>query len=113
MFSCDWDGAIHTVNCGALRHTLFVTNSLLAETIKRYLIGDKEVRITYSHPFGIIISTLKDETLGIYNGNTSSEVILTAATPTMPMGFIMTHIVVDNFGVFTIGSSIIGTGELG
>ena len=85
----------------------------LAETIKRYLIGDKEVRITYSHPFGIIISTLKDETLGIYNGNTSSEVILTAATPTMPMGFIMTHIVVDNFGVFTIGSSIIGTGELG
>jgi len=85
----------------------------LTETVKRYLIGNKEVRIVFQHPFEIIVSTLKDETLGIYDEKSSSEVLLAAVAPVIPMGFIMTHIVVDNFGVFTIGTSIIGTGELG
>jgi hypothetical protein len=31
----------------------------------------------------------------------------------VPMGFTVSSIAVDNFAVFTIGSSIIGTGELG
>jgi hypothetical protein len=85
----------------------------LEETVKRYLIGTKTVRINYSRPFGIIISTLRDETLGIYDNTTSSELILNAIAPIVPMGFSITNVAVDNFAVFTIGSSIIGTGELG
>jgi hypothetical protein len=85
----------------------------LQETVKRYLIGTKTVRINYSRPFGIIISTLRDETLGIYDGITSSELILNAIAPIVPMGFSITNVAVDNFTVFTIDSSIIGTGELG
>jgi hypothetical protein len=85
----------------------------LEETVKRYLIGTKDIRINYTHPFQIIITTLRDETLGIYDGITSSELILNAIAPIVPMGFTVSNIAVDNFAVFTIGSSIIGTGELG
>jgi hypothetical protein len=85
----------------------------LEETVKRYLIGTKDIRINYTHPFQIIITTLRDETLGIYDGITSSELILNAIAPIVPMGFTVSSIAVDNFAVFTIGSSIIGTGELG
>lgn len=91
----------------------------LEETVKRYLIGTKDVRIGYTHPAGvdlgfeIIISTLKDETLGIYDAINSSELILNAITPIVPMGFMVSSLAVNNFDVFTIGSSIIGTGELG
>jgi len=88
----------------------------IEETVKRYLIGDKQVLIALNPPFEFTIYTLRDETLGIYytsTGITTSEVINNAISIIKPMGFNVTHSALAAFDTFIIGTSIIGTGRLG
>ena len=88
----------------------------LEETVKRYLIGDKQVLITLNPPFEFIVYTLRDETPGIYYTSseiTSSEVITNALALVRPMGFNVTHSALSAFDTFIIGTSIIGTGRVG
>lgn len=88
----------------------------LEETVKRYLIGDKQVLITLNPPFEFIVYTLRDETPGIYYTSseiTSSEVITNALALVRPMGFYVTHSALSAFDTFIIGTSIIGTGRVG
>ena len=88
----------------------------LEETVKRYLIGDKQVYIALNPPFEFTVYTLRDETLGIYTtdaGITSSELITNALEIIRPLGFVINHSAVSAFDTFIIGTSLIGTGRLG
>jgi len=88
----------------------------LEETVKRYLIGDKQVLVTLNPPFEFIVYTLRDETPGIYYTSseiTSSEVIGNALAIVKPMGFVVTHSALSAFDTFIIGTSTIGTGRVG
>ena len=88
----------------------------IEETVKRYLIGEKQVLIVLDPPFEFIVYTLRDETPGIYytsSAITTSEVITNALSIIKPMGFDVTHEALSAFDTFIIGTSIIGTGRLG
>ena len=88
----------------------------IEETVKRYLIGEKQVLIVLDPPFEFIVYTLRDETPGIYYTSseiTTSEVITNALSIIKPMGFSVTHEALSAFDTFIIGTSIIGTGRLG
>jgi hypothetical protein len=88
----------------------------IEETVKRYLIGEKQVLIVLDPPFEFIVYTLRDETPGIYytsSAITTSEVITNALSIIKPMGFAVTHEALSAFDTFIIGTSTIGTGRLG
>lgn len=88
----------------------------LEETVKRYLIGDKQVYIALNPPFEFTVYTLRDETLGIYTTSSSiveSELIQNALDVIRPLGFVINHSAVSSFDTFIIGTSLIGTGRLG